>query len=286
MHPCSGGTSEHHVGGATLDGDRGLTNGQMAAGFTDGDRITRAAEVVVDGNVAGGHVRQILQQPQRCQLRHTVDSPALEIKLPRGVAALGHTGGEILREREHVIRAKHTAKPFRLVLVGTEPTAVQRPLRRGHRHLALAAHHLEPLADRLFLLRIERTEVVDLSGKAAGFGGMVERQALRRKRFQRPHGAGACQQSGPHILQRQAQRTDRSHARDHHTSLLAGSHEQFSCSQGSKGDLSHSLLAGCEYIRPPLAAAGVDPGNARGFREGGGLPAVGCGAVSGSDGQG
>ena len=78
---------------------------------------------------------------------------------------------------------------------------MQRPLGGGHCHLALAAHHLEPLADRLLSLAIERSEVVDVARESAGLGGMVQRQPGARKRFQRSDAAAAFDQPGPEILE-------------------------------------------------------------------------------------
>ena len=52
-----------------------------------------------------------------------------------------------------------------------QPGVGQGQLGRGDAHLALAAHHLQPLADGLFLFLFQGAEVVDLAGKLLCLGG-------------------------------------------------------------------------------------------------------------------
>ena len=54
----------------------------------------------------------------------------------------------------------------------------QGQLGRGHPHLTLAAHHLQPLADRLFLLLFQRAEVVDLAAELPGLGPDRDRHGI------------------------------------------------------------------------------------------------------------
>ena len=84
---------------------------------------------------------------------------------------------------------------------------MQRPLRRGDGHLALAAHHLEPLANGLLPLPLEWPEVVDVATKGPGLGGMMQRQAGTGERLERPDGTAALHQPAPQVLEREAQRT-------------------------------------------------------------------------------
>ena len=83
---------------------------------------------------------------------------------------------------------------------------MERALGRGDGHLALPAHHLEPLADRLLRLGLERTEVVDLAGEAAGLSAVVEREAGGGELLDRPDGAASGHQAPPQIVRRQAER--------------------------------------------------------------------------------
>ena len=130
--------------------------------------------------MAGGHVGEILQQPQRCQLRHAVGGPTVERKLAVRTTTFGHAGREILRQREHVIGPEDAAKPLGLRAARRsagreESTVVNRPLGRGHCHLALSAHHLEPLADRFFAFTVQRAEVVDITREFPGLSRMPQR---------------------------------------------------------------------------------------------------------------
>ena len=61
----------------------------------------------------------------------------------------------------------------------------QRQLGHGHAHLTLAAHHLQPLADRLLLLFLQRAEVVDLAGELPGLGAEAGGQGLGRAERER-----------------------------------------------------------------------------------------------------
>ena len=46
----------------------------------------------------------------------------------------------------------------------------------GHAHLALPAHHLQPLADGLLLLLLQRAEIVDLAAELPGLGAEADGQ--------------------------------------------------------------------------------------------------------------
>ena len=46
-----------------------------------GDRVVRAAGVVANADVAGRHVRQILEHPQRIHLAHRLLRPALDVEV-------------------------------------------------------------------------------------------------------------------------------------------------------------------------------------------------------------
>ena len=83
---------------------------------------------------------------------------------------------------------------------------MERALGCGDGHLALPAHHLEPLADRLLRLGLERTEVVDLAGEAAGLGAVVEWEASGGELLDQPDGAASGRQRPPEIVRREAER--------------------------------------------------------------------------------
>ena len=109
----AGRPGKHHVGGVALDRHRRLPDGDMPTGLAEGQRVARATEIVVDRDVAGGHVGEILEQPERIEQRHAVDRPTIELEGPVGASAIGDPGGEVLREREHVVRPEHAPEPLR-----------------------------------------------------------------------------------------------------------------------------------------------------------------------------
>ena len=181
-------------------------------------RVVRPAEVVVDRQVAGGHVGQVLQQPQRRHLGHALAAPAGELELALLVETLHDPFGKLLGDREHVVGAEGDARPVRVDRAGLQAGVGQGQLGRGHAHLTLAAHHLQPLADRLLLLLLQRAEVVDLAGELPGLGAEADRQALGRAKRERAHAAAALREPFPQGLLGAAQRTDDPDAGDNDSS--------------------------------------------------------------------
>ena len=77
----AGGAGDHQVGVAALDRAKRFADGQVAGRFAHGERVVRAAEVVVDGDVAGRHVGQILEHPQRGHVAEAFFAPAREFEV-------------------------------------------------------------------------------------------------------------------------------------------------------------------------------------------------------------
>ena len=82
--------------------------------------------------------------------------------MPLLVEAAEDAGGEVVGQGEHVVGAEDDAHALGIERVAiAQPGVGQGPLRGGHAHLRLAAHDLQALANRLFLLAFQRAEVVD-----------------------------------------------------------------------------------------------------------------------------
>ena len=224
VHAGAGRTGHHDVGGTPLDRDHRLAHGEVAARLAERERVARAAEIVVDRDVAGRHVGQVFEQPQRCQLGHAIARPELKVEAAIGTAAPGDAGGEILRQCEHVVGAEDAAEPLRGMVRHGGAAVMEGPLRGRHRHLAFAAHHLAAFADRLFSLAVEGAEVVDLAGKAPGLGRVVERDSARGKGVERADAAAALDQACPEVVEPEPQGADNAHAGDHHPSLSRPAH--------------------------------------------------------------
>ena len=162
------GADEHHVGVAALDDLTPFGDGPVGGCLAHGQGIAWAAKVVVNGQMAGGHVRQILQQPQRRHLRHAFHAPAGELEPALAVPTFDDALDKIVGRRQHIIGAENDAASVRVGRAEGQFRVAERPLGRGHSHLALATHNLQPLANRLFLLFFERPKVVDLAGELSG----------------------------------------------------------------------------------------------------------------------
>src|SRR6056297_828574 len=80
MNPGTGRPHENDVRVASLQGRVSFRKGRRGTRLAKGDRIVRALQVVIDGNVARRHIGQVLQQPQRIDLRLAKFAPLLKVK--------------------------------------------------------------------------------------------------------------------------------------------------------------------------------------------------------------
>jgi hypothetical protein len=227
MHAGAGRAGEHGVGRSAPDRDQRLAHRQMSTCLPQCQRVARPAQIVVDGDVAGGHVRQILEQPERRDPRHAIRRPAIEGEPARGIAALRHARGKIFGHGEHVIGAEHAADPLGRVMDRHAGSVVQGPLGGRDRHLALPTHHLEPLADRLLPLPFQRPEIVDVAGEGPGLRGVMQRETGRGEEADVAHPAASLDEARPELVQRQAERRDDAHPGDHDPSFSGAAHECF-----------------------------------------------------------
>ncbi len=214
MHASAGGPGDHAIGVASADGPRGLGEGEQAGCFAVRQGVVRTAQIVVDRNVTGRHVRQVLQQPQRRHLAEAFAAPAVEFELPARISAKGDCVGVVRRHREHIVASEDHAGPFRRGVARDEAGVGQCFLSRGDAHLGFAAHQLDALSDRLLTRLVEFSEVVDVPRKLAGFGGVGAGEAGRGQLARLGHAAGTTDEGLPQGLERVAERRDETDSRD------------------------------------------------------------------------
>ena len=81
VDPRAGAADDHHVGLVAANHVGRLGQRQQRRHVALGDRVVRPAGVVADADVAGRHVRQILQHPQRVHLAHRLARPAVDVEV-------------------------------------------------------------------------------------------------------------------------------------------------------------------------------------------------------------
>ncbi len=166
---------DHDFGTAAKNGAVGFAGRQVSSGFAMRDRVVGATKIVVNGNMAGWHVGQILEQPQRRQLRHAFGSPTIVVEVALRTAAAIDARAEFLGHGEHVVGTEHAAGAVGIVLaIADNQTGIgQCQLRGGDAHLAFTAHDFQAFADGLLLFFFEWAEVLDVAGELASLAGDV-----------------------------------------------------------------------------------------------------------------
>ena len=165
----SGRTGEHAIGGTAADGGDRFDDRCPAAGFTDGEGVAGPTQIIVDCDVASGHVGQVLQQPERVDLRASDGGPFGGIEVVAGIEARGHTIGVFFRAREDVVAAIDDPESVGVsVFWVAESRVVECQLASGHAHFDFAAHHLLVLFDVPLKVLLEWSKVADIPSKALG----------------------------------------------------------------------------------------------------------------------
>jgi hypothetical protein len=153
-HPRAAAADDHHVGVPAPDDHRGLDQRLQTRGVPLADCVVWPARIVSDADMAGRHVGQIHQHPQRIQFRHADLTPLLRLKLAvLGAMGVGRHGLRRLAV-QHVASEQH-ARAVRRQLVGPQPRVLDRHARGGEPHLDLAGHDLQRLARFDVLLGVE-----------------------------------------------------------------------------------------------------------------------------------
>ena len=81
VQPRAGAADDHEVGLIAANRVGRFRQGQQRRYVPLGDRVVRPAGVVADADVAGRHVGQILQHPQRIHLAHRLPRPAVNVEV-------------------------------------------------------------------------------------------------------------------------------------------------------------------------------------------------------------
>ena len=97
---------EGHVGVAALDGAGSFSQRQAGGGLPAGNGVGRPLRVVKNRDVAGQHVRQIFEQPERRDVFHPGSfgrvvrfAPAGKVERVAGSPTLTHGGGQFIQVR-------------------------------------------------------------------------------------------------------------------------------------------------------------------------------------------
>jgi hypothetical protein len=203
MEAAAGAAGQHDVGPAALDHAGGLGDGQQARDVAQHDRVVGTAGIVGDGDVRGGHVGKVLEQPEGVQL--LVDRLRPEREVEPAVAGGSPVGSlEILEARVDHVVAEDDAETVGIDPAGGKRRVEHREIGRREAELDFAAHHLQALPRPHEQLRIE---VGDLAAEPHAQGAGVEG-------IDQPDAAGARGQGFPEGVAANADRTHHSDARD------------------------------------------------------------------------
>ena len=140
-------TGDHDVGGTSLDDGGCLGDGKAGRCFTHRQTIAGTSKLVVNGNVAGGHVGQVFQQPQWLDLRQPIFGPLIHLKFFLIVHAAQDTAGEFFRPSDDVVTAEQGSDSGRVATVCRQFSIGDRKLRSGDSHLDFSTHQTQPLFD-------------------------------------------------------------------------------------------------------------------------------------------
>ena len=147
--------------------------------------------------MAGRHVGQVLQQPQRLNPRQTLFGPAGKVEVAFLIEAFLDSGRKLTRQREDVVRSVNHADAIRIMFAMGKAAIGQRELRGRHAHLDFAAHDLEALLDAAGHRLLKRAKLFDLPGEVASLSGDRRGQLLVGQRFKNVDAALALDQRIP-----------------------------------------------------------------------------------------
>ena len=140
---CAG---DHHVSLVAPHDAEGFADRSVAGGFVEGQRVARPARVGQDADVARGHVRQVLEQPERLHRTHAAGTPAIVLKF---VVFIGTGVGSPLqhiRRRVHLVGTELDADPFVSQFLDLQARMLDAEDRGEDSQLDVAAVDLEALA--------------------------------------------------------------------------------------------------------------------------------------------
>ena len=215
----AGRPADHGVGISAADDLVGLAHGQVGTGLAHRQRIARPAKIVENRHVAGGHVGQILEQPQRRHLGQALEAPAGKLEFALAAETLPDALGKLLGQAQHVVGAEADADPIGIDLADLDGGVGQGQLGHGHAHLALAAQHPQGLANLLLLLLFQGAEVFDFARELLGLGGDAYGHRAGRQDRQRADAAAGLAEGLPQGFFAASQGADQADACDDNPSL-------------------------------------------------------------------
>ena len=97
---CAG---DHDVGGASLNDRHGFGDRQVGRCFSHGQAVAGATKLIVNGDVACGHIWKVFQQPEWFDFGQSVFGPLRHLEFLLIVQAALHATGELFGARDDVI---------------------------------------------------------------------------------------------------------------------------------------------------------------------------------------
>ncbi len=171
--------------------------------LAQGHGIVRAAGVLGDAHVAGRHVGQVFEHPQREQVRRKRLAPTLEVE-PSLDYATPIGPRQFVQIARHHVGPQHDAQPLGVQRALTQPGVDARHVGRREGQLDVAAHDFQALPRPHVLLRVEVGHLA-AEGQAEGRVGVAEQR-------QPSNTAAAFAESRPKSLLPDTDRADDSHA--------------------------------------------------------------------------
>jgi hypothetical protein len=214
-----GAADQEEVGLVAAQDAVRLAQGQEAGHVVLGDGVVRPLGVVQDRDVAGEHVRQVLEHPQRWDGRQAELAPLLQIDAAGLAVGAGQRRlGDVVQLAGDERRAELDAEAARVELGLVHAGVVQGQLGGGHGQLDGAGHDLEALARLLVLLGDEALGV-----EVGHLGGDLHRELAGVHRLDAADAAAAGQQRAPERRRVGAHRGDHAEA-GHDRTTGGGSH--------------------------------------------------------------
>ena len=197
MEPAPRSPGEHHVGPAAADDTCRLADREQPGDVAEDNGVVRATGIVGDGDVRGGHVGEMLEEPERMEIVVDRLRPNGEIKRsPRQRPSVGPL--QILQIGVDHVAPDDDAEPFRGECSGRDSGVAHRQIGGGKPELDLAAHHLEALPRPHPQLRVE---VGDLAAER-------DREAAGVEAGDRPDSRPAGEERCPEVVTADPDRTD------------------------------------------------------------------------------
>ena len=207
-----GAADEEEIGLVAANDAIRLAQGQQPGDVALGDRVVRPLSVVQDRDMAGEHVGQVLEHPQRRNARQALFAPGLQIDRRRLAIGAGLRCHADLRQfGRQQAGAELDAESGRIELVLVHMPIVESDLGGGHGQLDAAGHHVQAFAIG-FLDEVLGIEIED-------FAGDTRRQGRDVHALDELDAAASLKQAVPEARGIQAEGAYHSDACNDHTSI-------------------------------------------------------------------